>query len=180
MRLLFGFCLVFISLAAAVARYSDADFVVRKDIAGNTFRAATLDFTSRNSASGETTQNLFQLPLLKPGGVDIRIVRLLNEGTAALPLGAKTVVREDRGGFCRALKLAVRKDWQEIYRGSLADFQLAFNAGEDQEDLLFILSLPKDAEGSAGSCFFDLIFETKKERTGGFFAQRILANFAGR
>lgn len=178
MRLLFGFWLVLVSLVASITRYSDADFIVQKDITGNAFRAATLDFTSRNAASGEATQNLFQLPLLKPGGVDIEIVRLLNEGTANPPLWAKAAVRGDQSEFCQALELAVRKDWQEVYRGSLADFQLVLNTAVGQEDLVFILSLPKDADGSSGHCLFDIIFETKKEGTGGFFARRILANFA--
>lgn len=154
--------------------FSDADFTVRQEVAGNSFRAAVLDFTSGSAASGEKLASLFRLEELIPGGQEVKMVRLAADTTATKLTSIKYVKTSKDGSLCDEINLVLLHHWKKIYTGALVEF-VAEVESSSAEDLVFVLAR-KEAVAAGGQCFFDLVFQQGQENSG-FFARRTLTNF---
>lgn len=159
----------------SVAHFSDADFTVRKEIVKNSFKATVLDFFSRNSASEEKIETLFNLGKFIPTGVESKIVRLVaEEENLKTSVSIKFYQNVPSKQSCQDINLLVFRHWNKIYEGSVGDFIVNLERLEKKEDLVFILSRKAESNVS-GQCVFDFVFEAGKEN-GGFFAKRVLSN----
>lgn len=164
-----------------MTKTTDADLVARDVILDNSWIAATLDFSNRNTANNAPTNFLFTTTNIQPGGFDVKAVRVKNDGQLQLQYQAKAVQTSGDDPFCQALEITVIKDWQKSYQGSLSNFSLESTIPQaSHDDWIIMVKLNQNSLDLINkSCDFNLIFETKKNNDKenlGFSDEEILEN----
>lgn len=161
---------------------TSADLNAEKSQKNNYFQATTLSFSGRSTVSLASISWFFTTADLKPGGYDIRPLKVQQDGKLDFNLAITAVQTGGDDGLCRALQLKVMQDWNPVYQGNLLDFSLTRTiAGGKTGDLVFVISLPASQTGLEGrQCAFDFRMRSYRESPGeaetGLFASRNLQN----
>lgn len=172
------FKLVFFGLVVllASARFTDADFLDREDLADNIFEATTLDFANRDTANLTEKSLFFNIFGLQPTGFAVESVRIKKEGN--LGFTYQVVVEQTLGNpaLCQALQLRVMRNWQLVYEGSVMAFNYSGALIEENEwhDLVMSLGLPDDAPSDLANqnCGFNIYITTMSGEQGSPFTDQ--------
>lgn len=161
-RSVFKIVFFLLMLNLLFARTTDADMIVQKEIPQNELSATTLEFSGRDTASGTNTNMLFNITGLRPGGFQIRAIRIKKDGRMNFDYFTKTEIGEGDSSFCSSLNLTIMEDWQKKYSGKLIDLNVERKMSESGlNDWVFIVELgPIDTSLANKSCNFDFVFKT--------------------
>lgn len=168
-----------IGLILVYSQFTDADFIVRKYLRDNIFRATTLDFSNRQTANEFPTSTLFNITGLIPGGFEISSIRVKKEGEQHFNYQIHPEITQS-SLLCEQLEIAVlTKDLVSLYSGSLINLSLHSSVSQDYDDLIIMVMLNNDV-GKNKRCDFNLVIETQNQDgqiKQGLWDEEILSNF---
>jgi len=141
---------------------TDADMIVTKEITQNEWSATTLEFSGRDTASGTATNLLFNTVGIRPGGYQIKAIRLQKDGKMDFDYDITSRITAGDPLFCSNLSITIMENWQKKYYGKIDSMSVTRKMEESgKNDWVIILSLDSnDSQNSNKSCSFDLIFKT--------------------
>jgi hypothetical protein len=178
------FMLLALSLWALQTKYTSADLVAERKVAGNTFSVTTLSFANISTANFNQLVQFFATDGLVPGGFDAKTVRIEKQGEMDVQYSLQVLKKGGDNIFCKALDLQiVKRDLTEIYNGKLMDISLKQKlSNDDFEEWIFMISLNQSEEAyKAKDCQFDIYMRTYRndpsEKISGIYATRTLTNF---
>ncbi len=135
----------------------------REVSAGNTFAAATLDFS--------LTASPFNLSSLQPGGSQSRAISIIKTGSRDFSYNVSAINFSEDTNLCHSLQMEVKLGGLTKYNGSLAGLTLSpvvMIGGSGQDDWTFTLSLSdSDSSLQAKTCGFDLKFRGWQTESSG-------------
>jgi len=168
-----------IGLILIQSKFTDADFIVKKFLTDNFFRASTLDFSNRQTANELPTSTLFNITGIIPGGFETSSARIKKEGEMQFSYIISPQFTNS-SVLCEQLKMSVyNRQLQQLYSGDLISLYIQSKVEDNYSDLIFILSLDSDV-GKNKRCDFNLIIETldiNNNLKKGFWDEEILQNF---
>ena len=149
-------------LSLLFARTTDADMIVSREITMNEWSATTLEFSSRDTATGASTNLLFNVSGLKPGGFQVKAIRVQKDGKMNFDYVASTEIIGGDLAFCANLTITILENWQKKFSGKLSDLNIERKMTESgQNDWFFVISLDSnDSELKNKSCDFKFLFKT--------------------
>lgn len=139
-----------------------ADMSTTKTVAQNEWSVTTLAISSRDTASDQGTNVLFNISALKPGGYQVRSVRIQNDGAMNTAYNLSAEVTGGDKALCDNLDIKILKDWQVKYDGNLINLELNGQvANSSSEDWVMVVGLNnKDKNLIDKTCSFNLWFKT--------------------
>lgn len=168
-----------LGLVLLYSQYTDADFIVKKYLRNNLFRATTLDFSNRQTANEFPTSTLFNITGMIVGGFEVNSIRVKNEGEMKFSYRIRSEITQS-SHLCEHLHLQIMKrNLFTLYSGEMIAMNIQSKVDEWNDDLIIIVSLNHDV-GKNKRCDFNLIFETidlegKTQR--GFWDEELVQNF---
>lgn len=173
---------VFLSVFLINTQYTDADIFAERNVKNNSFSAAKLNFSAKNTINGGTVTILFKTLGIQPEGYDFGAVKIKNEEGQNLHYLLKAEKTNGDDDFCNALNIQVlRRNWSQRYYGSLMNLVVdSALSNETPEDWIFFVSLDNNNSNLKNKiCEFNLSFKTYRnnpDEQGGIFAKRVLNN----
>lgn len=161
---------------------TSADIFAERKVAGNSLQATTLTFSENNTANGLRMPRLFDTTGLKPGGFDVKALRIKNDGLMRFKYQASSRAQGEQGQVCGNLLLEVFVNSQQKYKGKLMELNLTSELERgSHEDWVFFLRLDnRDSRLKNNNCNMEMVFKSYNnapdETQYGFYAQRIVAN----
>ncbi|MFH1561345.1 MAG: hypothetical protein ABID04_02065 [Patescibacteria group bacterium] len=172
--------LIFLTLMVTT-KTTDADLFDREVITGNSYRASTLDFSTRDTANESPVSFLFNVTGLIPSGFQGKAVRIKKDGL--MDFNYRVSVNKTAGDddVFQALKVWLMHDWQVQQQTNLADFVADSEVDETGKDdlVLFVGLENNDLSLANKSCDFNLVFRSWRQSPGessGFVDEEVLAN----
>ncbi len=161
------------------SKFTDADFIVKKFLNDNLFKATTLDFSNRQTANELPTSTLFNITGIMSGGFETASARIKKEGE--MQFNYKISPQFTNSSIlCEQLRISIyNRQLQQLYSGELVSLNLLSKVEDNHYDLIFIISLDTDV-GKNKRCDFNLIIETIDSNNNlkkGFWDEEILQNF---
>lgn len=143
-------------------RTTDADMIVRREITQNQLAATTLDFSSRDTASGANTNLLFNTTGIRPGGFQIKAIRVQSDGQMNFDYQLSSDISNGENTLCSALNLTILENWQKKYSGKLSDLNIERKMEESgQNDWVLVIGLDSNSPDLKNiSCNFNFVFKT--------------------
>jgi len=168
-----------IGLILVYSQFTDADFIVRKYLRDNIFRATTLDFSNRRTANEFPTSTLFNITNLIPEGFEISSIRIKKEGEQHFNYQIRSEITQS-SLLCEQLQISIlNKNFGSLYSGPLINLSLRSSVNQNYEDLIIMVALNNDVGGNK-RCDFNLIVETYNQNGNskkGLWDEEILSNF---
>lgn len=161
---------------------TSADLTAQRTIKNNRLRATTLALAQQHTANFASITSLFNTTDYRPGGFDIRAVKLAKIGELNFKYQLKIESPGEPTPFCQNLLIRVLKNWTETYNGPLLNFAAeSVMPDSGNEDWIFVLSFPGGEESLKNSnCLFDLAARTWRndpnETLTGFWSKKQLTN----
>ena len=173
---LFIFC---ISVTLYSCGTTDADLFVNKTVASNVWAATTLDFSKADTANNQTTNNLFSISGMIPGGFQVKSIRINNDGQMRFKyiISVESLVGDDN--LLDKLKVKLMENWLIKYDGPLSGVNVTVGELEGKnDDWILVLSLDSDAEDlSQKEALFNIVIRTAiNENNKGFYVEQKLEN----
>ena len=149
-------------LCLQFTKVTAADMSTTKRVAKNEWSATTLAFSNRDTANDQNTNVLFNVSGLKPGGYQVRTVRVKNDGAMKFGYSLKTEMTGGDENLCNNLEIKILENWQTKFDGAMKNLNLGGqveNAGS--EDWIISLGLTNNDPSLSGkTCGFNLHFKT--------------------
>src|SRR5690606_13772837 len=143
------------------AQYHDSE-----SSTGNYFAASSLDFSLRNQADDVQTSPLFSEQKLRLETKLEKSIRVVKESGMNFDYYPTFIYQSGNVYVCEALELTAERDGNEVYNGSLKDFDLASESASltGNEDLwkFSLENSDDDIELQGETCGFDLKFSAEK------------------
>ena len=135
---------------------------VTKKLDANTWQATTLAFSNLDTASDQPTNSLFSLSSLRPGGFQVRSLRLHKDGQMNFNYRVKPEITGGNPALCQNLTFTLLQNWQKRYEGALPQVDTTFAMTDPgKDDWIAVVSLANQDRSLANqSCSFDLIFQS--------------------
>ena len=154
------FFLGFLSLT--FTKVTAADMSTTKTVAQNEWSVTTLAISSRDTASDQSTNVLFNISGLKPSGYQVRSVRVQNDGAMNTNYILSAEVTGGDKALCDNLEIKILKDWQVKYDGNLINLGISGQVVSLlNEDWVMVVGLNnKDKNLIDKTCIFNLWFKT--------------------
>ena len=173
--------ILIVGLLLSFSGFTDADLVAERLVKGNFFEMTTLSFGSLHTANFSKLPYLFNTSGFKPGGFDIKAVKIKKEGK--MDFHYRISASLSPSPLCDAFNFKIfDQGFREKYSGKLKDLAFDSQIPETGEEIwILLLELPQNTPSSLQnqSCEFDLIFKTWRnnpQEQGGFYAERVLKN----
>lgn len=153
----------FVLLNLLFTSTTDADMIVSKEIAKNEWAATTLDFSSRDTASGANTNLLFNTSGIRPGGFQIKAIRVQKDGVMSFDYQLSAEITGGDASFCGSLSMTILENWQKKYSGKLSELKVERKMEESgQNDWVLVLNFDSNDQALKNkSCNFNFVFKTK-------------------
>ncbi len=160
---------------------TSADLFAERKVAQNTLQAITLSFSESNTANGSRSPHLFNVAGLKPGGFDVRAIRLRNESSLDVPYALGFSPVDGTDAVCAALDIEAQLNGEKIYEGALSSLSADSKLGRGAyDDWVFFVRLDKrDAPLKNGRCGFNFVFKSRRgsqDAESGFSARQDVYN----
>lgn len=141
---------------------TDADMIVSKEIQSNQLQATTLDFSNRDTASSTKTNLLFNISGIRPGGYQVRAIRVQKDGKMDFNYELSAEIKSGDSVFCNKLVLTILENWQKKYEGKLVETKMVREMGQSgQNDWVLVVQMPDNiTDWQNKNCGFDLVFKT--------------------
>ena len=120
---------------------TSADLSDKESSVGNTMRATTLAFSTRNSFNEGIISQSFSTYGLVANGFDLRAIRIKKEGELTTPYNLSAQKTSGDDSVCSALKISVMQNNQFIYRGDMASLNLNSNINDNPDDWIIFIAL---------------------------------------
>lgn len=181
----FKFFLIFAILLGIFllnTQYTTADIFAERNIRNNSFKAASLNFFSRNPVNNSSVEYIFKTVGVVPEGYDLGGVKLKRDGNVSFKYYLRAVRTNGDENFCNNLTLQVlKRNLTSAYQGKLMDLGVEASINDDNvSDWIFLLSLNNNSDNLKNKiCEFNLEFKTFRNNhaeNSGIHAKRILTN----
>ncbi len=172
------FLLVFVTIIFSQTGSTSADLSDKETSVGNTLKATTLAFSTRNSFNESVISQSFSTYGLVSNGFDVRAIRIKKEGELAAPynLSAQKTSGDDLA--CNALKISIMQNNKFIYTGDIASLNLNSNINDNPDDWIIFIGLSNYSDLLKNKiCNFNFNFITRLNNSEkGFFDSRFITN----
>lgn len=162
----------------AQANSTSADLSDKESSIGNTMKATTLAFSTRNSFNEGIISQSFSTYGLVSSGFDLRAIRIKKEGELSTPyiLSAQKTSGDD--SVCDALNISVMQNKQFIYQGKMISLNLNSNINDNPDDWIIFISLSNYSDLLKNkTCNFNFNFMTQlNKQEKGFSDFHFIAN----
>ncbi len=153
------FLLIFLGYFLINTSNTSADLFDEDIVHSNKIKATTLDLSQRNTANNNKTSSLFSIYDMKPGGFDVRAVRIKKDGKMNFKYRFKTDITPGNN-LCDNLDAEVWKGRDVVYNGPLKELRLDQTINQ-QDNWIIFLELNKDsADLKNKTCNFNFVFKT--------------------
>lgn len=170
--------LILVTTILSTSSSTSADLSDKETSFGNTMKATTLAFSTRNSFNEGIISQSFSTYGLVANGFDLRAIRIKKEGELASPyiLSAEKIGGDDSA--CNALKISIMQNNQIIYTGGIATLNLNSNINDNPDDWIIFVGLANyNNELKNKVCNFNFNFITQlNESEKGFFDSHFITN----
>lgn len=171
----------FISFFLTFTLYTSADLRAQRIIPIK-LTATTLSFSQQHTANNAPIDSLFNTVGIRPGGFDVKAVRIQKTGKMNMKYRLSMVKTGGSDPFCNELKLQVLYKGAQKFDGKLKDVTIDSQLqGTERDDWIFFISFDNENVALKNKgCEFDFQFKTYRndpsEQPSGFYAIKKLSN----
>ncbi len=161
---------------------TSADLTAQRTVKSNHLRATTLALAEQHPANFSSLTTLFNIDGYRPGGFDIKAVRLAKIGELDFKYQLKVESLGEPTLLCQNLNFRVLKNWNETYNGPLLNFAVeATIPSTGNDEWIFVLSFPDGGDNlKNANCVFNLAARTWRndpnEEFHGFWSKKQLTS----
>lgn len=172
------FLLIYLMIIFSQAGSTSADLSDKESSVGNTMRATTLAFSTRNSFNEEIISHSFSTYGLVASGFDLNSIRIKKEGELAAPYNLSAQKTSGDDSVCNALKISIMQNNQFIYQGNIASLNLNSNINNNPDDWIIFIALSDYNDSLKNKmCNFNFNFVTRlNEKEKGFSDFHFISN----
>lgn len=172
------FLLIFVTIIFSQTDSTSADLSDKESSVGNTLKATTLAFSTRNTFNESIISQSFSTYGLVSSGFDIRAIRIKKEGELSTLYNLSAQKTSGDDSVCNALKISIMQNNKFIYTGGITSLNLNSNITESPDDWIIFIGLSNYSDSlKSKTCNFNFNFMTNiSGQEKGFYDSHSIAN----